>query len=194
MAGNENTLFGNCIAVNMDIGNMLGAAYGIRQAGYIDGRIEFDVHDILLQLCLDGIIHLRLRYGAVIEHRQPRYQYISLGGDDLDACPREFQFVDVCGNGDKFFGWNGLQVPLGTSGDFQNQFIVQIAVVRTLGIGNLRNDPFGLVHLGIAEGQSVLADNKLVSLLVLQQGIGVIVGSTINPFVDCLGDIHGKNV
>ena len=57
--------------------------------------------------------------------------------------------------------------------DFQYQLAVEVAVVRALHIGDLRNDAFGLIDLGIPESQSVLADGQLVALLVLQQRTGV---------------------
>ena len=84
--------------------------------------------------------------------------------------------------------------PFRAGSDFQYQLAVEVAVVRALHIGDLRNDAFGLIDLGIPESQSVLADGQLVALLVLQQRIGVVVRRAVDPVVDGFRDIHREDI
>ena len=80
------------------------------------------------------------------------------------------------------------------SGDLQNQLAVHVPVVRTLGIGYLCDDTLRGVLAGIAEPQSVLAHPERVALLIPEQRLGVVARRAVDTAVECLGDIHGKDI
>ena len=108
--------------------------------------------------------------------------------------PANFDFGEIGANLHQFLLIYGGQVALVPCGDFQDQFAVEVHVVAAFVIRHLRDDTLAFVHGGVPESQTVFADGQFVAFLVLEQGTGVVVRSTVDTSVDGFGDVVGEDI